>query len=178
MNAHRQAAVLAGIAVLAVGLAGCSADPSKGYSFGSLYPTNIKTVAVPMWEIGQDVYRRELQTRLSEALVKRIEMDTPYKVTTAGRADTELRGKIDIVSQRVLSYSPATGLPREKEVTLQLSFTWKDLRTGQIIVEEPKLIVADAYITQPPLASDFFGGSEKVINEAARRIVEHLEAPW
>jgi hypothetical protein len=177
MNAQRQMAWLAA-AVFAAVLAGCSGDPTEGYSFDSLYRTDIKSVAVPMWDVGQDVYRRELQTRLSEALVKRIEMDTPYKVTTAARADTELRGKIDVVSQRVLSYVPSSGEPREIEMTFIMSFTWKDLRTGKIIAEKQKLEVSDTYITQSPLESDFFQGSEKVINECARRVVEQLEAPW
>jgi len=176
MKAHAHAAWLTAAVLAALG--GCSSDPGRGYSFESLYPQDVKTVAVPMWEVGQDVYRRELQTRLSEALVKRIEMDTPYKVTTAARADTELRGRIDVVSQRILSYNPATGLPREKELTVKVSFTWKDLRTGKVLVEQPHLVVAQAYITQPPLESDFFQGSEKAVNEVARRIVEHLEAPW
>lgn len=166
------------LAVLTAALSGCSSDPNAGYSLQSLYPTDVKSVAVPMWEVGEDVYRRELQTRLSEALTKRIEMDTPYKVTKAERADTELRGKIDVVSQRVLSYNPSSGLPREKELSLKLSFTWKDLRTGKVLAEQPGIIIADAYISEAPLESDFFQGSEKVINEAARRVVEHLEAPW
>ena len=58
MNTQRHMAWWAG-AVLAAVLAGCAGDPTTGYSFESLYRTDVKSVAVPMWDIGQEVYRLE-----------------------------------------------------------------------------------------------------------------------
>jgi len=166
------------ILVLLAGLGGCSTDPSAGYSLQSQYKTGIKSVAVPVWTVGQDVYRRGVEDRLTEALVKRIEMDTPYKVTTPARADTELTGTIKSIEQKVLSYVPATGGSRELELTFRVSFTWKDLRTGEILLDVADLRAAGAYSRTGPLETDFYQGSEKVINELARRIVEHMEADW
>jgi hypothetical protein len=131
-----------------------------------------------MWQRGKDVYRREIEMRVTEAVVKRIEQDTPYKVTTKERADTLLSGSIDTIEQRTLSFNPDTGQPRETELTLIISFTWRDLRTGRILAERKSMTITGRYTRQDPIEEDFFQGSENVINRLARQVVEKMEQPW
>ena len=157
---------------------GCSSDPANGYSFKSPYRTNIQTVAVPIWARGKDVYRREHEKRLTEAICKRIELDTPYKVTEKSRADTMLEGSLDQIDQRVMSYNPDSGMPRELEITFIVSFTWTDLRTGKVILRKTRMPMAVSYIPEGAFNEDFFQGSEDVDNRLARRIVELLEIDW
>jgi len=166
------------VAFTAASAGGCSQDPTKGYSLASQYDTGIKTVCVPIWTRGRNVFRRDLEFRLTEAVVKRIELDTPYKVVDKSRADTELRGTLDLVSQRVLSFNPDTGLPRETEITISVSFTWTDLRSGKAIKQVANLRQSDVYIPPSPLSEDFFQGSEGVINRLAQRVVEQMESDW
>jgi hypothetical protein len=161
------------VAVAAVILPGCG-----GYTLDSQYRQGIKTVAVDIFGRGKDVYRRELETRSTEAIVKRIEHDTPYKVTVKSRADTRLTGTIDTVEQRILSFNPDTGLPREMELTLTVSFTWTDLRSGKALAEVSDMRVSGAYVREAPLTEDFFQGSEGVLDRLARRVVEKMEAEW
>lgn len=175
---RRNLATFAIPALLALLAAGCSSDPTRGYSFANQYQENIRTVAVPIFDIGKDVYRRGLEFRLTEALVKRIELDTPYKVVLKKKADTELRGRIDVIEQRVLSFNPDTGLPRENEITMSVSFTWTDLRSGKVLASQTKFRQAGTYIPERPIGEDFFQGSEDVINRLAKRIVEQMEKPW
>ncbi len=165
------------LALAAIG-AGCATDPTAGYTTSSQYRSDINSVAVPIWSRGRKIYRREIETRLTEAIVKRIELDTPYKVTTKSRADTQLRGSIDRVSQRILSTSSSSGLPRELEITFAVSFVWEDLRNGQIITEKKNFNVAATYIPDEDQSEDFGIGSEDLINRLARRIVEQMEQPW
>ena len=71
-------------------LSGC-----VGYQVGtgSLYAPDVATVYVPMIE--SDSYRRDLGERLTEAVVKEIELKTPYKVVEhAGRRQHSL-GPLD-----------------------------------------------------------------------------------
>lgn len=163
--------------VLAV-LGGCADNPADGYSFSPGYPEDVRTVAVPIWQVGPNVYRRELEFRLTEALVKRIELDTPYKVADRADADTLLTGTVDGVSQRVLSTNPDTGMPREMEMTLNVSFTWSDLRSGDVRAERSNVRVSGTYIPHEPVSEDFFIGSEDVIDRLARRVVEQMESDW
>ena len=67
----------------------CVALPAASATNGgtdSLYAADIATVYVPMIE--SDSYRRDLGERLTEAVVKEIELKTPYKVVSTPNADS------------------------------------------------------------------------------------------
>lgn len=166
------------IAILAVIAAGCCEDPNQGYTLRSQYRADIESVAVPIWTRGKDVYRRGVEIRLSEALQKRIALDTPYKITTKARADTMLTGTIDYIEQRVLSLNPDLGRARELELTISVSFKWTDLRNGKTIAEKSNVRAVGAYVPPDLFDEDFFIGSEEVINLLAKRIVEQMEKDW
>ena len=70
-------------------LSGC-----VGYQVGtgSLYAPDVATVYVPMIE--SDSYRRDLGERLTEAVVKEIELKTPYKVVSTPDADSMLSARL------------------------------------------------------------------------------------
>ena len=158
---------------------GCfSDDPTVGYTARNQHRTGIQTVAVPVWTRGKDVYRRDIEIDLTAALVKRIELDTPYKATKKDRADTVLTGSIDIITQQVLSFNPDTGQPREKQITFVVSFEWTDLRTGKVLVKRKDFEVAVVYLPDPPYNENFFLGSQKLMDKLARRIVETMETDW
>ena len=166
------------LCLLAGLLAGCAGDPSEGYTMTSPHRADVQTVAVHLFTRGRTLYRRELEMRLTEAIVKRIELDTPYKVTDKSRADTLLTGTIQQVSQRVMSFNPDTGGAREKEMIVTVSLRWQDLRSGEILVDQPSLRAASTYISAQPLGETFFEGSEGALDEMARRVVEQMEAAW
>jgi hypothetical protein len=158
-------------------LAGCS-EGLTGYTTRSLYSRDIKTVAVPIWVRGKDVYRREIEFRLTEAIVKQIELSTPYKVVDRATADTLLEGTIEQVTQRLTSFDPGTGAARESEIRLVVSFTWSDLRTGAILAKRTRWAVAATYIPETPFNEDFFLGSQDAVDRLAVRLVEQMEEPW
>jgi hypothetical protein len=169
------------LAVLAAGglaQAGCSSDPTMGYSTRSMYRENISTVAVPIWTRGSAVYRRDVERRLTEAIIKRLELDTPYKVVDKSKADTLLEGELTGYGQRVMSFDPATGNPRDIEVTLFVNFSWTDLRTGEILVHKEKFRATGVYYPTAPFAEDPYLGAEDALDQLSRRIVESLEKPW
>ncbi len=158
---------------------GClSNDPATGYTTTSQYRQGIRTVAAPIWTRGKDVYRRDVEIRLTESIIKRIELDTPYKVTTKSQADTILTGTIDLISQQTLSFDPDSGVPREMQVTFSVSFKWEDLRTGKTLVKRKNFQVAGVYLPPAPFSEDFFEGSADLMDKLARRIVETMEADW
>ena len=70
-------------------LGGCA-----GYQIGnqSLYPVNIRTVYVPMFQSAS--FRPYLGERLTEAVMKEIELKTPFKVVSDPNADSTLSGRI------------------------------------------------------------------------------------
>ena len=164
--------------LLAATLATLTVAGGCGYSLERPFPDDAETIFVPVWGRGQQVYRRGLEMRITEAVVKQINLRTDYRVSERPRADTELTGTLESVEQRILSYNPDTGRPREMEMTLVVSFTWKDLRTGENRLIRSNFAVSGTYIPHEPFGRDFFLGSEDVINKLARRVVEQMESPW
>ena len=158
---------------------GCSnPDPTKGFTTIDQYRPGIKTIAVPIFRRGTYEYRRDIEFRLTEALVKQIEAQTRYKVVRKGKADTELTGTIQSIDQHVLSFAPGTGRAREIQLRVIVDFTWKNLDTGEVLVERKNFRVAADYIPPRPFNEDFFQGSEDAFNKMARRIVGQLAQPW
>ena len=172
-----------GIWIAAVGmialLSGCLGDdPTTSYTAKGMYRSGIRSVAIPMVQRGKDVYRRKLEFRLTETLVKRVNAIPNYTVLKRDQADTLLTCTIDRVNQATLSLNPDTGFPRDMELTIVVSYQWKDLRTGVVLAKRDKMEVARTYVPAGPMNQGFFQGSEDVINHIARRIVESMEVEW
>ncbi|MCK5114855.1 MAG: hypothetical protein KAR11_08860 [Phycisphaerae bacterium] len=171
--------VLLGVTLL-FSASGCvdDGDGMTRYTARNQHRPGIQTVVVPIWTRGKDIYRRGIEMDLTKALVKRIELDTPYKVTKKDRADTELTGTLELVTQRTLSFNPDTGQPREMEVNFRVSFEWNDLRTGKNIVKRKSFNVAVVYLPDAPYNENFYLGSQKLMEKLAIRIVETMESDW
>ena len=171
-------ALSAGLLLAGCGL-GTNPDPNVGYTMASHHRKGVRTVYVPIWHRAKGVYRRDIEIRFTEALVKRIEAETPYKVVGKQRADTELSGTLVVeVVQQVLSYDPRSGLAREIQMRLIVDFAWTDLRTGKPILEEKNFSAASEYIPPDPFSEDFFQGSEHAINKLTERIVGRMTERW
>jgi len=169
----------AGMLLVALAAGGCTnPDPTQGWTTRSQFRQDVKTVAVPIWRRGTAEYRRDIEIRLTNALRKRIEEQTPYKVVDRARADTVLSGTLVKATQRVLSFDPRTGTAREIQLRLIVDFTWKDLRTGKNLREEKNYPVAADYIPTEPFREDFFQGSTDALDKLAQRIVEQLAEDW
>src|SRR5262245_65922129 len=85
------------LAILVV-FSGCA-----GYQLGNraLYRPDIRTVHVPV--VQSESFRRYLGERLTEAIVKEIELRTPYKVVDSDAADSVLNVRLVSDSKRILA---------------------------------------------------------------------------
>ena len=163
-------AVLWGISIM-----GCaSTDPKIGYTSRSLFDESIKSVEVRIFSTKE--FRRGLEFELTEALVKRIEADTPYKVLKGPQADTVLEGQLVKVRQAVLADEYDSDLPTEKQQQLLVSFTWKDRRSGQMLAEGKNVRVVAEYA--PTVGETFFVGQQELMDKMARKIVSRMREPW
>ncbi|MCY2928418.1 MAG: LptE family protein [Planctomycetota bacterium] len=176
--AKRAAAVASLLLLAAAG--GC------GYTTQSLFPTEYKTIAVTTLGRGHEVYRRDWEEHLTEALVKEIANRGAYKIVDRKHADTLLTGKITRISRQMLSRNPDTGIAREEQITIEVAFEWTNQRTGAIIKKVDRLPVSSTHVTPqggnlpgtPEVGQDFFRGGQGTVDRAARLIVEQLETPW
>jgi Lipopolysaccharide-assembly len=151
-----------------------NSNVTSGYQWHSLYREDIKTVAVPVFV--NRTYQRGIETSLSRAIVQDIETHTPYKVVPKERADTILEGEIVGAKLETLGVSPQTALPQEQEFDIQVTFTWKNLKTGEIMVQRKNFDEKASYY--PTLGEDPSVGSQTTVEKLALSIVQELQADW
>ncbi len=163
-------------------IAGCSYSQSGGennkqqggYHWNSLYREDIQTVAIPIFTTKD--YRRGIEFRLTEAVIKQLELHAPYKVVPKERADTILEGQVTSVRVGTLSRDFQTNEPREQDLVIIVDVTWKDLRTGKILLQRRGL-QQDA-VFHPPLGEGEFVGAQQAIERVALVIVQEMQADW
>ncbi len=180
MPISRATSAIAAMVLLASGLAmpGCA-----GYQLGqrTLYRPDIRTVHVPIVE--SDSFRRILGERLTEAIVKEIELKTPYKVVGPAEADSILTARIVSDSKRVLTENRFDE-PRDVETDFFVQVSWVD-RRGDLIMSHNDVP------TQPLLLSvsqttNFVaeGGQslatahQEAIDRLAQQVVGQMELAW
>ncbi|KAA0221383.1 MAG: hypothetical protein EDS66_09595 [Planctomycetota bacterium] len=144
------------------------------YSTKRPFSDDFKTVHVEMFHSRE--FRRELEFRLTESLVKRIEMDTPYRIAPRDSADVLISGEVLNVANRTFGTDFNTGLPREIGSTITVRFQVKDLRTGEILVDRPRFVYQTHYI--PPVGESFDKGMVRGLDGLAEAIVEAMETSW
>lgn len=147
---------------------------NSGYRWNSLYREDIQTVAVPIFT-NQSFYRG-VEFRLTEAVIKQLELRTPYKSVPRDQADTILEGQITNVSVTTIDRDFQTNLPREQRLVITVDFLWKDLRTGQILTQRKGVTQPAVYYAT--LGEGQFAGSQEAIEQLALAMVEELQADW
>jgi len=107
-------ALLGMISIVMIGV--CS------YSTDRPFRSNVATVAVKPF--GSKEFRRRIEMDLTEAVKKRIQLDTPYKIADEAVADTVLTGEVLEVRQGTMGRDFTWNRPRETQLTLIVKFQW------------------------------------------------------
>jgi len=158
--------------------AGCA-----GYQIGnrSLYRADIRTVYVPVFQ--SDSFRRDLGEQLTEAVVKEIELKTPYKVVHRADADSVLTGRLVSETKRVLGEDPNDN-PRNIETDLAVQVNWYD-RRGQFLMQDACFNFSPLGFTVADHANFIPEGGQSVatshldtIQQLAEQIVNQMETRW
>lgn len=147
---------------------------SPGYRWASLYRDDVRTVAVPIFT--NRSFRRGVEFSLSKAIVNQLEATTPYKVVSREHADTILEGEILDIHTRTLSPDVRSGVPQEQLYIVRVNFTWKDLRSGKILVDRRRFEQSTTYY--PTLGEGQFVGSQQNVERLGVAIVQELQADW
>ena len=157
-------------------LSGCGYHSQKesGYNWSSVYRQDVKTIAVPIFS-SKD-YARGIEFSLSKALVNQIEATTPYKVAPRERADTILEGEIVKANVHTISEDRRSAVPQEQLLDLTINFTWKDLRTGRILVSRQGWEQTATWY--PTLGEGRFEATQGAAEKLATAIVHELQSDW
>jgi hypothetical protein len=154
-----------------------------GYQLGnrSLYRPDIRTVHVPV--VPSESFRRYLGERLTEAVVKEIELKTPYKVVGADEADSVLTVRLVSDSKRVLSENRFDE-PRDIETDFFVQLSWVD-RRGDVIMSHEDIPAAPLLLNIGQSANFVPEGGQSLatahheaIQRLAEQIVGQMELAW
>ena len=171
----RLAGLLVAISLLT---GGCAA-----YQFGNqgLYRRDIYSVYVPVFE--SESFRRFLGERLTEAVIKEIELKTPYKVTQGINSDTVLYGRILEDSKAIITEN-VNDEPRDIEIELFIELTWRD-RNGQILFGPQVIRIPEglheygqAVHLVPEGGQSMATAQTDALQRLAEQIVASMEIAW
>jgi len=167
MNSKRFYSLI--LAVMMLSLVGCT-----GYSTDRPFRKDVKTIAVKPF--GSKEFRRRIEMDLTEAVKKRIILDTPYKLADVSVADTELTGEVLQVRQATMGRDFECNLPRVTQLTLIVKFQWKDLRTGEVLVQKDRWL--QTYDWSAAVGENQELAIQGAVDRMAETIVEQMERDW
>ena len=122
-------------------------------------------------------FRRGIEFTLSDALAKRIEVDTPYKIVSSrDRADSVMSGQVVAAGESILTIERDIGRALEKEVVLTAVVNWKDMKNGKLMINSRTVTAAASYSEFQ--GQDFAYASAVAANKLAQYIVQLMENPW
>jgi hypothetical protein len=164
------------VAIVACALIGCGYNSGidTGYHWTSLHRTGVRTVAVPIFTSTD--FTRGVEFAVTKALVNQLEATTPYKIASREKADTIIEGEIVSVRTNTVSQDIRAAIPQEQIVGIVVNFTWKDMRSGKVLVERREFQAAASYY--PTLGEGRFVGRQEAAERLALAIVQELQADW
>lgn len=138
---------LALAAVAMISMVGCA-----GYQLGPQKPerlAGVTRIAVPTFD--NDTLEPRLAVLVTNALIKKIQMDGTYLVVSEAEADAVLRGRISNINRRQFR-SVRTNVLRSRELSLDLlsNYQIEDRNTGVVLMEglsrgRTNIVVADTF---------------------------------
>lgn len=167
---------LATLSAAACLLTACSSDPSRGYAFAEPYDAGVRTVGVPIFS--NETFARGTEITLTDAVIKQIQQQTPWRVVSPDRADTVIEGVITDAELGVLSNSPRSGLAEEQTYRLTIRFAWRDNRTGETRVAREEFSAVGVFAPARPVGERIEVGRRDAIDELAEDIVATMRSSW
>ena len=178
----RRRVIAALVAALVAPVAGCCLE---GYHLGpqGLYNMEIRSIYVPMIEA--NTYRQDFGERLTEAIVKKISEQTPYRIACAKDADSILTVKLTGETQSVSALNRYDDT-RQKNVELTATAVWTDVRGVASANQSPNdalsrqsgaTILSQAFLV-PEMGQSTATAQQEAIDKLAEQIVGLMETSW
>lgn len=169
---RRFCALLLGlVAVVALApLSGC------GYSSAGLYPTEVQTIALPLFD--NQSFERGIEADFGEALVKEVVTRTPYRVVDGSAAQSTLSGTIRRAARRRVSLTDLGGVPEEVEYGITIDFVWADAAGRTVYASATGLEQVGSHVPAPGLAEPESVAIQNAIERLAEDVVDLMRSDW
>lgn len=178
INRWRPSELTVAFLTLLLSVAGCAT-----YQFGSnsLYNANVRTIYIPV--VRNDTFRHEIGVQLTEAIIREVEMRTPYKVVGDPNADSTLTCRVSNQGKRVIAEN-AFDEPRVLNTSISVELTWTD-RRGNLLLTNRFVPVGELsfYFIQgadfvPEGGQSMATAQHQAVEQLAQQIVSQMETRW
>jgi len=139
-----------------------------------LFNSSIRTVNVMMFESDSD--RRFLGQRLTEAVVKEIELSTPLTITDPQIADSFVRGRLLRDSKYVVGEN-INDEPRTLGVRWLVEVDWVDRAGVPLMQRQTVRVNRDAEFV-PEGGQSMSTAQQRIIEQVARDVISQMQQPW
>ena len=139
-----------------------------------LYRSDIRTVHVPVFE--SDSFRRFLGQRLTEAVIKEIELSSPLVITESQLANSFLRGRIVGDAKRAAGETLNDDV-RVLNTTWQVEVSWVD-RAGVPLMQTQRLTINREAVVIAEGGQSLSSAQQTLIERLARDIVNQMQQPF
>jgi hypothetical protein len=147
-----------------------------GWHFHAPFDTSeVKTVAV---FIKSQSFRRDLQQMLTEAVIKEINLRTPYRVVGQHeKADTVLTGIITQEGKNLVVEAP-TNFARELNGTITIQVKWMHNPPSDAELNALPTVVTETINWVPEVGETVLSAHNHITQSLAKQIVDMMEKPW
>jgi hypothetical protein len=147
-----------------------------GWHFHAPFDTSeVKTVAI---FFKSNVFRRDLEKQLAEAVIKEINLRTPYRVVANhSEADSLLTATITSDAKNLI-VEAQTNLPRELNATLLVQANWTHNPPTDIESKRIPTTISETINFIPEVGETTLSAYNHVIQSIAKQIVDMMEQPW
>lgn len=152
-----------------------------GYMVGGTFDPEIRSVHVPIFS--SDLFRRDVHIELTEAVQKEIQSRTPFRLSSADKADTRLTGRLVEIRKEVLGETRFDDA-RQMQLSFAVEILWEDIRGGQLIRQSSIPMDRNTHqlLSQanfaPEIGQSYATAKHEAITQLARSIVDKMETPW
>lgn len=162
--------------VMPLALSACASDPASGYSFKPSFRDDVTSVNVQMFQ--NQTFYHGLESELSSAVITELRRQSPYKILNSEQAQTTLTGTIVRADLRRLSVGRDTGIAEDMAFLLTIDFTWKNARTGKVIVSRKEFTAAESFVPARNVSEPIEQGQQAAVSRLARDLVNELRSSW
>ena len=140
---------------------------------GSLLPSHIKTVAVPLFE-NETTWEYGIKEKLTDAVIDAFTQDNTLRVESERSADSVIRASIVAIKEVPFTYDREEQV-QEYKMQIFLNIQFEDLKGKKVIWEDESM---EGWGTYSAEVEDWQNGIDQAIEKLASDIVNKTVAGW
>jgi len=148
---------------------------SCGYTYQSVLPRHIQTIAVAPFE--NQTFEPGLEIDFNKKLTDRILFERIARLAPPSKAEAVLKGSLLEYEREPLRYTDAQEI-QEYRLRLVVHAVLEDAKTGEVLWSENRFSGESTFFTSGALTKSEQTARDELFDDLARRLVSRLAEGW